>query len=160
MIIKNTKKTKAARNRKGRYKTGIYVSKKSNLPIKYRSSWEYYVCCHLDNDPDVVQYFYEQIKIPYIANIKSGKVRIYYPDFLIFYKNGDKKLVEVKRKNQVNNFKVVKKAEAAKKWAEKYNVEYLFWTEEIIKPIMKLYAPKKPKKQKATKKKPSKKTKK
>lgn len=134
------KKRKRKRRKKSRYITGIYDSEKATKRIRYRSSWEYYVCRFLDEQLDVVSYEYESIKIPYISNIKSKKTRNYIPDFLVNYVDGSQKIIEVKRKTAINNSIVVKKAEAARKWCESLAKEgkpitYEMWTEAIIFPI-------------------------
>ena len=131
--------TKPRVRKKSRYKTGIHVSAKSNLPIKYRSGWEMFVCLYFDQEPSIIKYYYEQIKIPYVANIKTGKVRTYYPDFLVIYSDGTKKLIEVKRQNLLDNIKVQKKAEAAKTWCEKNQIIYEFLTDAKVKEIQKMF---------------------
>lgn len=135
---KRTYKKKTRRKRKGRYKTGIYRSKKCILPIKYRSSWEKEVCKFLDADPNVLEYGYECVSIPYISNLRTKKVRLYFPDFLVTYVNGTKKLIEVKRKDKLNDPKVLKKAEAAREWSKKQGIEYEFWTNQTILAIKKI----------------------
>jgi hypothetical protein len=90
----------------------------------------------LDSDNEVACYYYEPFKIPYISNIRSGKIRNYIPDFLVAYKNGKKLLIEVKRASALNQEKVIKKATAAREWASKQeNTSYEFWTDSIIKTL-------------------------
>lgn len=133
-------KKRKKRKRKSRYKTGIYKSTKCQNEIRYRSSWEYYVCKFLDEQIDVISYEYESLKIPYISNIRSKKIRNYIPDFIVNYTDGTTKIIEVKRKSALNNNIVVKKAEAATEWSKKLTQEgnptiYEMWTEAIIFPI-------------------------
>jgi hypothetical protein len=128
--------TKKRRKKGSRYKTGIHISPKSPEPICYRSGWELIVAQILDMDSSVEQYFYEAIKIPYLSNIKTHKVRTYYPDFLVVYKDGTAKLVEVKQKRMMNNKLVLKKAEAGRQWAEnqkKRQTTYEIWEDSTIK---------------------------
>jgi hypothetical protein len=129
---------KKRRKRKRHYKTGIYNSPKCKTPIKYRSGWELEVAKYLDFDVNVIEYGYECVAIEYVANIRTGKVRSYYPDFLISYKDGLVKLVEVKRKDKLNDPKVLKKAEAAEKWCEKKGIKYEFWTNTMIEAYKKI----------------------
>lgn len=143
---KTSKKTsKRRRKKKGGYLTGIYISNKCKNPIKYRSSWELYVCKHLDEDQNVLDYEYEPYKIPYLSNVSSKKYRNYIPDFVVNYIDGSQKIIEVKRTSALNNSIVLKKAEAAKKWCENLTIEtkkevtYHFWTEAIIFPIKKMF---------------------
>ena len=144
--IKSKKKTsKKRRKKKGGYITGTYISTKCKNPIKYRSSWELYVCKHLDEDQNVLNYDYEPYKIPYLSNVSSKKIRNYIPDFVVNYIDGSQKIIEVKRTSALNNSIVLKKAEAAKKWCENLTIEtkkevtYHFWTEAIIFPIKKMF---------------------
>ena len=133
------------RTRKGRrqthYITGTHISPKSLHPIQYRSSWEYYVCKHFDEDKQVLSYDYEPYKIAYISNARSGKVRFYIPDFVVNYVDGTQKIIEVKRNSALNNITVIKKAEAARRWCESLTKKtgkkhmYELWTEIIIFPI-------------------------
>jgi hypothetical protein len=138
------KPAKKPRTRKGkrqtRYITGTHVSSKALHPINYRSSWELYVCKHLDEDNQVLSYEYEPYKIAYISNTRSGRVRFYIPDFVVKYVDGSQKIIEVKRTSALNNNTVVKKAEATKRWCESLTrkgmpTTYEFWTEAIIFPI-------------------------
>jgi hypothetical protein len=129
---------KKRRRKKRRYKTGTYKSPKCKTPIEYRSGWELEVCKYLDLDPSVLEYGYECMTIEYVSNVRTGKVRSYYPDFLITYKDGTRKLVEVKRKDKLNDPKVVKKAKAAEIWAKANGVRYEFWTNTIIEAFRKI----------------------
>lgn len=131
---------KKKRKKKTGYLTGVHKSKKCTTDIKFRSGWEEVVCHYLDENPDVVSYWYETIRIPYLSPVRK-KPRIYIPDFLILYKSGSVKMVEVKRKNQLDNIWVQAKAIAAKNWCQNQNpkIEYEFWSEEIIFPLKKLY---------------------
>jgi hypothetical protein len=126
------------RRKKKKYKTGVHHSPKCATPIEYRSGWEKEVCIFLDNDPNVVEYGYECVTIQYVSNTRTGKIRTYFPDFLVTYKDGTKKLIEVKRQDKLADPKVLKKAKAAEKWAEKENVAYEFWTNTMIFAIKKL----------------------
>ena len=108
--IKSKKKTSKKRRKKKRgYITGTYISTKCKNPIKYRSSWELYVCKHLDEDQNVLNYDYEPYKIPYLSNVSSKKFRNYIPDFVVNYIDGSQKIIEVKRTSALNNSIVLKK---------------------------------------------------
>ena len=73
-----------------------YMGKR--LP-NYRSSWEFAFMNFCDNNPAVLNWTSESIKIPYF-NPVSGKNTIYVPDFLIVYVDSNQKqhteVVEVK----------------------------------------------------------------
>lgn len=132
---------KRKRKKKTRYHTGTHKSAKCKTPIEFRSQWEQVICLFLDKDQDVIEYSYETISIPYISNLKTKKIRNYYPDFLVIYKDGTKKMIEVKREDKLSDSKVLKKAAAAKRWCEEQNpkVQYEFWTNKIILPLKKIY---------------------
>ncbi len=92
----------------------------------------------LDSDPNVESYEYEAVEIKYVANKRTQKERIYIPDFLIVYLDKTKKLVEVKRRSQLNNRIVLKKAAAAREWGEKQNIKYEIWSEPQIRAFDKI----------------------
>lgn len=70
----------------------------------YRSSWEFAFFNFCDNNPHVLNWASESIKIPY-RNPLTGKNTVYVPDVLVVYqdKNGNKRaeLVEIKPSNQM-----------------------------------------------------------
>lgn len=136
---KRSKAPRKKRRKKSRYHTGIHVSPKCQTPINYRSGWEKTICEYLDADPSVVQYAYESVVIEYTSNQKSKRLRKYLPDFLVVYKDGRIKMVEVKRQNMLTNIKVQKKAEAAIAWCAKQNppIQYEFWTDKMVLPLQK-----------------------
>lgn len=145
------------RKKKKKYKTGIHRSPKCKTLIEYRSGWEKEVCVYLDSLEEVLEYGYECVQIPYLSNTRTGKIRTYYPDFLITYKDGTRKLVEVKRKDKLGDQKVLKKAAAAEQWAKQNNIKYEFWTNLTIAAIKRINEAKNPTK---TTKKPSRKARK
>lgn len=56
--------------------------------IWYRSSWELRVLKWLDNNPNVIEYSSEEIKVPYISPI-DGQYHNYYPDVIAKVKKYD-----------------------------------------------------------------------
>lgn len=142
--VKKKKTTTRRRKRKTRFKTGYHTSAKcKNGPAKYRSGWEKTVCEYLDQDPDVSFYEHEPFELKWVSNVRTGRVRIYIPDFLIVYCDGRKKLVEVKSLRFLNKKHVQKKAVIGKSWAQKNNATYEFWTDQKIKALNKLLESKK-----------------
>lgn len=77
---------------------------------------------HLDADPTVASYEYEGLCIQYVSNLKSKRLRKYYPDFLISYTDGSKLLVEIKPKKRVPQPRVQKKLAAAQVWCQEHQV--------------------------------------
>ena len=65
----------------------------------YRSSWEFTFMSFCDNNPAVINWVSEGIKIPYY-NPVSGKQTVYVPDFLVVYVDANQRqhteLVEIK----------------------------------------------------------------
>lgn len=96
----------------GHYHTGIHVSPKAG-ECRYRSGWELLMMKHLDDDINVICYSYEKTIIPYVSNVKTGKQRKYYPDFLVERLDGTKQLVEVKPARKLHQRIVAKKLTAA-----------------------------------------------
>ncbi len=130
-MTKSTAVKKRHRRRKGHYHTGVHESPKAG-PCKYRSGWELLYMQHLDADPDVLMYLYEGVKIPYISNIRTKKVRHYFPDFLVERSTG-KTLVEIKPKKRVTQANVTKKLDAARAWCSDHGVSLAVITEVELK---------------------------
>ena len=121
-----------------------YMGKRSPT---YRSSWELTFMNFCDNNPSVLNWASESIKIPYRHPL-TGKSTVYVPDFFILYedKNGKKhaEIIEIKPSSQtfieeaksVNNRAALivnyAKWEAAQKWAEKNKCRFRIVTEKDI----------------------------
>ena len=68
---------------------GIFVPKNPNKvigkgSIKYRSSWELVFMKFCDDNPSVINWGSEVLRIPY-RNPITGKNTIYVPDFIVVY---------------------------------------------------------------------------
>lgn len=120
------------KKKRKKYKTGIYHSKKGGV-CKYRSGWELAYMRHLDDNHEVVSFEYESIKIDYISNVKTKKVRIYKPDFFVSYADGSTKLIEIKPKRKLSTRIVVKKVNAAIDWCQSRQVSFVIITEDNLK---------------------------
>jgi hypothetical protein len=94
----------------------------------------------LDNEPTVVSYGYECLKLPYISNLRTKKLRNYLPDFLVVYHDGTRKLIEVKRMDKIANAVVLKKSKAAREWCDLQQTKTTFeiWSNTMIEGITKL----------------------
>ena len=64
-----------------------YIGKKTPT---YRSSWEWAFMNFCDNNPSIINWASESIKIPYRHPL-TGKQTIYVPDFFILYNGKNKK---------------------------------------------------------------------
>lgn len=87
----------------------------------------------LDANPDVKAYEYEAFSIEYLSNKRTGKIRKYFPDFLVHYVDGSRRLVEVKPISRVGKRANQKKLEAAKGWCSAHGVTLEIVTEVTLK---------------------------
>lgn len=80
-----------------------------------------------------MRYEYESVVIPYVVR---GKNRLYYPDFLVWYKEQPGPvLVEVKRQDKLTDPVVIAKSKAAREWAQQNGATYQVWTNKLIQSI-------------------------
>lgn len=133
--------------KQGRYKLRHpekYVGDPNN--VIFRSSWELHANQFFDNNPNVLRWASEEIKIPYVKPT-TGKVHHYYPDYWIEVrtKSGNivQELIEVKPEDQVNINKKKRlsrydqltyainqsKWQAATKFCEQHNMKFTLLTE-------------------------------
>ena len=61
--------------------------------IRFMSSWELEAHRFFDNNPNIIRWSSEGIKIPYIKPT-DGKIHHYYPDYWIEYKNRNGQIVQ------------------------------------------------------------------
>ena len=90
---------------KGKY-TVLNASKYSGSGSPtFRSSWEQTFMQFCDNNPNVMAWASEPVKITY-QNPLTGKVTAYVPDFIVVYRDAKGKknaeLIEIKPANQSN----------------------------------------------------------
>lgn len=123
----------AKKTKKKRYHRGDYVSIKSGDTYTYRSGWEKKYMVHLDSDSSVTSWTYEQTVIEYISNIRSKKIRKYYPDFTVTYSDGHVEVIELKPKRKLNQSLVKKKIEAGNSWCAARGMTYRIITEIELK---------------------------
>jgi hypothetical protein len=128
-MIKRKKK-----RRKSHYKTGEHISiKLLNGPAKYRSGWEKCYMQWLDENDNVKSYSYESVIIAYLGNKSTGRMRHYYPDLLLEYIDGTKKLIEIKPSSKVDQKTNVKKFMAARTWCAEHDCIFEIVTEKDMK---------------------------
>jgi len=114
----------------------------------FRSSWEFAFMRFCDENPNVIKWASEAIKIPY-RNPFTGKYTVYVPDFFISYIDADNRqhneLIEVKPLNQTS-FKEAKnnrlnqaraalneaKWAAARQWSKQNSVVFRIVSENDI----------------------------
>jgi hypothetical protein len=124
---------KKKRRRKKRYHTGEHTSPKLVGECSYRSGWELKYMQYLDADPSVASYSYESVKIPYVSNSRTGRVRTYYPDILITHVDGTLVLVEIKPSKRLVQTIVKKKLAAAEGWCRTNGATLVIITEKELK---------------------------
>ena len=129
-----TPKKKRKKKRKGHYIRGTYTSPIAG-ECKYRSGWELKVMVYLDENPEVEAWSYEKTVIEYVSNVRSKKIRKYYPDFLVKYKDGRSELIEVKPKRKLEQLTVKKKMTAAMLWCSERGMSYRIMTEVQLKEL-------------------------
>lgn len=121
--------------------------------IRFMSSWELSFDQFLDNNPNILFWASEEIKIPYIKPT-DGKVHYYYPDYWIQYKdkkgNIKQEIIEVKPDKEIRPPKATGKNkktqlyesltwainsakwEAAIQFCNKYNIHFRLLTEKQL----------------------------
>lgn len=118
-----------------------------NKTPTYRSSWEFVFMQFCDNNPNVINWASEAVRINY-RNPLTGKNTIYVPDFLITYSdaNGSQRaeLIEIKPKKETNleSAKNIRdqasailnmaKWEAARAWCRAHGLTFRVVTEDMI----------------------------
>ena len=90
---------------------------------------------YLDGNPDIDTWTYEELVIEYVSNIRSKKIRKYYPDFLLKYKDGHSEVVEVKPKRKLDQAIIKKKTAAAKQWCHFNGLTFIILTEIELKQL-------------------------
>jgi hypothetical protein len=88
---------------------------------------------YLDSNSEVKTWSYEKTVIEYTSNQKTKKIRKYYPDFLVEFKDGTKSLIEIKQKRKLEQATVKKKATAARAWCVEHGATYKLLTEIELK---------------------------
>lgn len=134
------------------YRQGLYIVKNPHKyvgdpsKVRYMSSWELHAHQFFDNNPNVLRWASEEIAIPYVA--PNGKLRRYYPDYWIEYKDKQgnivQEMLEVKPAKQtkmstsrgkrqlIENVQLavnLAKWDAASKFCAKYGIRFRIITE-------------------------------
>jgi len=84
----------ARRTKQGKYKPNHPEKYKGDLSkIRYMSSWELNFHQFLDNNPNILEWTSESIRIPYLKPT-DGRVHMYLPDYWIKYVTRQGELLE------------------------------------------------------------------
>jgi hypothetical protein len=118
--------------KKGYGYKGKFWSEKNDKEIGYRSTWELHAMQIFEQLDDIVKYEYETLSIPYLD--ENGYIHATVPDFLVYYRNGSKKIIEIKPEFMIkkNIWNTNKKISIAKEFAEEHHMEYKIWTEKQL----------------------------
>ncbi len=121
-----------------------YADKYANEPIICRSGLEQQFVMYCENNPKIIKWASEPIKIPYFSRLDK-KMCNYYPDYIIENAKGNKVIVEVKPENQTVKpdmtdtlwlkeqwVKNNDKWNAAKAFAEANNMKFIIVTEKFF----------------------------
>jgi hypothetical protein len=107
---------------------GDHFSSKCDKIMKFKSSYEKKAFMKLDADDNVLKYEYESTIVEYINPLK-GITGSYLVDLLVYYKDGTKKLIEVKPNSWLRDPVVVAKIEAAYEYAKSMGITFEVWEE-------------------------------
>lgn len=99
---------------------------------EYRSSWELAFYKYCDQSDKIEYWGTEPFSILYISP-KDGKPHRYYIDVVIYTKEHQKFLIEIKPKKQCNNPINLAKWEAARKYCAQIGAQFLVVTEVELK---------------------------
>lgn len=125
------KKSKATQFFDGSIKwiSGQYKAKNGKT-IQYKSSWELRHMERLDGSDKVLKWEYEPFPIMYLT--KYLKWRNYYPDFLVYFKDGHIEMHEVGvTKLKIDNLK--EKTNAAIKFCKQRNMKFVIVDYKTVK---------------------------
>jgi len=126
------KKPRKRNKKKFHYYRGVHVSPIAG-ECNYRSRWEQRYMEYLDSDTNVLTWSYEKLIIEYISNQKTKKIRKYYPDFQVEYRDGKKVIIEIKPSRKLGQASVIKKIRAAMAWCSDHDLIYKILTEIELK---------------------------
>lgn len=109
-----------------KYFRGKYKSVKTDKIHSFRSSWEHKYMYYLDTNPDVIYWNYEPFMIEYEY---EGDNKRYLIDFEVYYKDGEKELIEVGVSGLKNDNRSLAKFTSAEKYCEEKNYSFRLVTE-------------------------------
>lgn len=131
----------------GKYQIQNPAKYVGNKTPTYRSGWEWTFMQFCDNNPSVIQWASEAVRINY-RNPLTGKNTIYVPDFLITYQDANGRqhaeIVEIKPKkettlegaknirDQASAILNMAKWEAARVWCKAHGLNFRVVTENDI----------------------------
>jgi len=130
MSIKNNKPKRNSGFKQGYYPINECKKYAGRGPIIYRSSWEYKFCKYCESTSAVTNWVSEPFEIKYINSL-DGRWHKYYADFLIKMDNGDRYLIEIKPKAQLQKPNPPKRK--TKKAVKNYKYAYEMYVTNMCK---------------------------
>jgi hypothetical protein len=121
-------KTRAERIQSGEIKLSkgeCVFFQKANKEVFARSSWEKDYIQKIDQDENIISAIFE----PFVISYEYDQGRNYIPDILIIYKDGSKKLIEIKPSYFLDAEINKCKFSAARKYCEEKDMIFEVWTE-------------------------------
>lgn len=118
-------------NRK-KYKKGIFVSfNQEGREIHYDSSFELKALNIFETDSTVESFDRCRLRIPYVRS-SDGLEHNYLPDFIVEYKDGSKKIIEIKAKWQTSEKETKEKLDQASSTIKDMGYDFEVWTEDEL----------------------------
>lgn len=121
------------------YGNGEYISRKAipqYLPVEYANPMELVFMYWMDQEPDILQFRYENLEIPYRFN---NKIRMYHPDFEVLHQDRSRSIWELKQTSVTGGSKTTAKKKAAIKYAAEHGYkEYKIFTLPDVRDLMSL----------------------
>lgn len=100
---------------------GAYRSKKMNKRMKFYNNMEYIFLKWLDINPRVLEFFSENLDIPYYL---GDKCKTFHPDYEVIFEEGKKVGKAIwELKVTGGNYKTAAKAEAGKEYAAEHGYD-------------------------------------
>jgi len=114
-------------------RSGELYNDKSYISIKfgkiyYKSKYELNFIKSCEENDSIIDLKFEPFYIEYQPDCEL--VRKYYPDFLVYYKDGTRELVEIKSYFSINDPTVPFKFEAAEKFCKEHNIKWTVYVGE------------------------------
>lgn len=122
---------KLSRQGRGNYKSGIFHSYQNNIDIYYASSYELKALNIFETDSEIIYFDRCKDSIEYISP-DDNNIHKYLPDFYVEYKNGLKKVIEIKAEWQTHENRTIAKINAAYEYYEGTGIQYEVWTEKEL----------------------------
>jgi len=107
---------------------GEHISSKCDKIIKFKSSYEKKALMKLDADDKVLKYEYESTVVEYVNPVK-GINGSYLVDLVVYYRDGTRKLIEIKPNAWLKDPVVLAKIKSAYEYAKNNGMNFEVWEE-------------------------------